>query len=96
MESLFAKMRSGEIERDKIREHMEGFRKEAESMIMDILTSEQKSKLEELKGDKFEFDRSQLFQRRGGRDGQRPGGDRPGNRPGQPSEDSKPSEGDGV
>ncbi len=49
-------------------EKMDKMRKDTEEKIMAVLTSEQKAKLEELKGKKFEIDRNALF---GGQRGQR-------------------------
>ncbi len=46
---------------------MEEIGKDVEKKVNDVLTEVQKTKLEELRGEEFEFDRSQLWQRRGGR-----------------------------
>ena len=61
------------------RERFEAMRKEAEEKTLAVLTAEQKTKLEQMKGEAFELDRSQLFGRRG------PGG--PGGGPGRGDRD---------
>jgi hypothetical protein len=48
-------------QRDEIRSKMEKLQKELSEKLMGVLTSEQKEKYEALKGEKFEFNRAQLF-----------------------------------
>ena len=71
--------------REGIREAMEEARKETEKTVLAVLTSDQKKKFDEMKGEPFEMPRPQ-FGGRGGPGGDRggrgrPGGDR-GGRPG--------------
>lgn len=70
----------------ELREEMGKAREEGQKKALQVLTPPQRKKLEQLKGEKFELDRSQVFGgRRGGGQpgGERPGGERPGGgRPG--------------
>jgi len=62
----------------KVREQMETMGKKAEESMLAILTSEQRTQFDSMKGEKFEFpERGPGFGGPGG-----PGGDRGGNRPG--------------
>jgi len=75
--------------REEAQKKMEEARKATEEKLTAVLTDAQKTKYEQMKGKKFEFDRTQLF---GGRGGNQPGGNRPGgNRPGgnQPAPEKK-------
>ncbi len=56
-----------DMSREERQAAMQKLGEEVEKKVNDVLTKEQKAKLEELRGEKFEFDRSQLWQRRGGR-----------------------------
>lgn len=70
---IFGKMRdASQDERAKLREEMTQIQKDSEAEALAVLTPDQASKLEKLKGPKFELDRSQMFGR-GGR-GRRGGG----------------------
>ncbi len=71
-------------ERTKMMEEMRTKRTEAQAKMMEVLTAEQKTKLEELKGASFTFPENPGFGGRGGAPGQpgqrgqgRPGGNRP-------------------
>lgn len=58
----------GKSDRESWRERAENLANNAESRLMDVLNDEQKTKLEQLKGEPCEVDLSQLFRRdRGGR-----------------------------
>jgi hypothetical protein len=58
------------------RERFEAMRKEAEEKTLAVLTAEQKTKFEQMKGEAFELDRSQLFGRGGPGGPGGPGGGR--------------------
>jgi hypothetical protein len=59
------------------REKMTSLRAEADKKFLEVLTSDQQSQLEQLKGEKFELDMSQL-RGRGGPSGRGEGGPRRG------------------
>ena len=85
MREKMAEMRDGgNFDFSKMREMMDENRKEADEAIAKVLSADQKKKLEELKGEKFEFP-AQQFGGRGGPGGG-PGGGRGqgGGRPGRP------------
>ncbi len=65
----------------EIREKMSKRRETQEADMLKVLTSKQQKQFEEMKGEKFELDRSDLFRRGGRRGGRRPGG---GDRPARP------------
>jgi hypothetical protein len=72
------------FDRDAAREKMEKLRADIEKEVLGVLTSTQKKKFEEMKGEKFEIPRDQLFGGRGGpggRGGQGRGGEGGGDRP---------------
>jgi Spy/CpxP family protein refolding chaperone len=95
-----------EAARTAMREKFENLRKENDNELFAILTSEQRDQVEKMKGDKFEYDRSQFGRGPGGpggpggQGGQRFGGRRPGgdgNNPGggnrrPTNDDPKPNE----
>lgn len=62
----------GGFDRDAMREKMTEAREEVEKEILGVLTSDQKKKFEEMKGEKFEMPEGQRFGFGGGRGG--PGG----------------------
>jgi len=70
----------GDNDRDARRERMQKAQKETDDKVLAVLTSEQRDKFEKMKGEKFEFDPSQLFGQGGfggpggGGRGQRRGG----------------------
>ena len=85
---LFASLRGGgnggqRPDFNAMREKMQKITEDAEKEALAVLTSSQKSKLESLRGKKFELQRQQFGGGRGGAGG-RPGGGRPqgGGRPG--------------
>ncbi|GAB6167424.1 hypothetical protein JCM19992_34240 [Thermostilla marina] len=96
MREAFQGMRGGDGQRpdpEAMRERFTKLREQIEKDVLAVLTSEQKKKFEELKGEPFELDRSALFrgrgqgqgpgqgrfQGRGGQGGPRGGGPRGGN-----------------
>lgn len=85
---LFRGMRDAtDQERADAGKKMEQLRKDANEEALAVLTAEQKTELEKMKGDKFELDRSQMF---GG--GRRRGGNRGGDgekKEGEKKEDEK-------
>jgi hypothetical protein len=64
-------------DREARREQFQKAQKETDDKVLAVLTSEQRDKFEKMKGEKFEFDRSQLFGGFGG-----PGGGGRGQRRG--------------
>ena len=96
MREMFAGRSDGERpDREKMMEAFKTAQKDTEAKMMDVLTAEQKSQLDEMKGEPFEFkdqgfrggdrggDRGGRFGRGGDRGGDRPEGDRrSGRRPG--------------
>ena len=65
MQKLFEGARGDEAARTGMREKVEQMRTQSSEKALGVLTSEQKAKFEELKGEKFDLDMSQ-FQRGGG------------------------------
>jgi Spy/CpxP family protein refolding chaperone len=66
MGEIFPKFQgASQDEQTKLREEMDQIRKDGEAEALAVLTPDQASKFEKLKGPKFELDRSQMF--RGGR-----------------------------
>lgn len=81
--------------REGIREKMEDMRKGIENKVLGVLTSQQKKKFEDMKGDPIEIEIPRGGNRRGGqggqggRGGQRPGGGDKSGRPSRPGGDEK-------
>jgi len=77
--ALFGELRGGNFDRDKFREKSEAIRAETDKAIAEVLTKDQTTKLEELKGEKFDTSslrrgpgqRGQGGPRRGGQGGGR-------------------------
>lgn len=85
--------------RDELREKMEAMRKESSDALLAVLTTEQRSTFEAMKGDKFEISpedlRNAMFGGRGGPgQGRRPGGEGGQRRPGGEGGQRRPG-GDG-
>ena len=88
-----------DADREQLREKMEAARKESSDALLGVLTTEQRSTFEEMKGAKFELSeedmRGLMFGGRGGPgQGRRPGGDGQGRRPGGDGQGRRPG-GDG-
>lgn len=89
---------------EEMRTKFQQLQTEMTEKLLGVLTSEQRAKFEQMKGEKFEFDRSQMFGGRGpggpgggpggpdGQGGRRPGGRPEGDRPaGDRPEGSRPT-----
>lgn len=78
MRELFQAGRDQQGDREARREKQEKLREEGNKKLMAVLTSDQQTQLESLKGEKVEIDMAALrgFGRQGGRFGDRPRGER--------------------
>lgn len=81
MRELFAGVRDGSVKREEMQKKMEELRAAGDKAVMEVLTKEQREKLESLKGAKVDISPRDLFGGRGGfGQGRRPGGDGEGRR----------------
>lgn len=81
MRELFAGVRDGSVKREEMQKKMEELRAESEKAALEVLTAEQRKKLDSMKGEKIELSPRDLFGGRGGfGQGRRPGGDGEGRR----------------
>lgn len=76
MRELFSSARQSGGDREGMREKFAQLREDLDKQIEGVLTADQKRKLEEMRGEPFELDRSQLRGRRGRGDRDRDRGDR--------------------
>lgn len=67
MMAMFERMRNGEVQREELQANMEKANKVMDEEIAKVLTAEQKTKLEELKGKPFKFAEMPRGGGRGGR-----------------------------